>query len=107
MLGQLSRKDSTAEGNNAAVFIDFEGMRSRKCEAGDKEPWYARKTSGKECVMGHKVDLHILKSERRSRYGQQWYLRRKPDADCYMGEKFRDPVQHEEDCPCEEEDYEW
>jgi hypothetical protein len=60
MIGQLSRKDSTAEGSNAAVFIDFEGMRSRKCEEGDKEPWYARKMSGKECVMGHKVDSHIL-----------------------------------------------
>lgn len=24
-----------------------------------------------------------------------------------MGEKFRDPEEHDVDCPCEKEDYEW
>lgn len=38
---------------------------------------------------------------------QQWYKRRKPEADCYVGEKFLDPVEHEENCPCTDEDYEW
>ncbi|KAH8108891.1 hypothetical protein DFH11DRAFT_1818260 [Phellopilus nigrolimitatus] len=43
-----------------------------------------------ECIMGHK----------------QWYRRRKLDADCYLGHKFDDPVEHEEDCPCTNEDCE-
>jgi hypothetical protein len=45
------------------------------------------------------------------RYGlmrqQQWYWRRKPDADCYIGKKFEDTVEYEENCPCEDDDYEW
>lgn len=40
-------------------------------------------------------------------YSQQWYKRRKPEADCYVGHKFEDPVEHEDNCPCEESDYEW
>ncbi|EDR05376.1 uncharacterized protein LACBIDRAFT_329820 [Laccaria bicolor S238N-H82] len=43
-----------------------------------------------ECLMGHK----------------QWYKRRKPDADCYVGEKYMDPMEHEDNCQCTEEDYE-
>lgn len=38
---------------------------------------------------------------------QQWYNRKKPEANCYMGDKFTDPVEHEENCECEDEDYEW
>lgn len=34
-------------------------------------------------------------------------MRRKPDADCVVLEKFKDPVGVEEDCPCDDEDYEW
>lgn len=34
-------------------------------------------------------------------------MRRKPDADCVVHEKFKDPVGIEEDCPCDDEDYEW
>jgi hypothetical protein len=38
---------------------------------------------------------------------QQWYKRRKPGADCYVGHKFEDPVEHDENCPCVDSDYEW
>lgn len=38
---------------------------------------------------------------------QQWYKRRKANVDCYVGEKFKDPVEYEEDCQCTAEDYEW
>ena len=38
---------------------------------------------------------------------QQWYKRRKANVDCYVGEKFHEPVEHEENCPCRDEDYEW
>src|ERR1700677_2315751 len=38
---------------------------------------------------------------------QQWYKRRKPDVDCYVGHKFEDPVEHDENCPCTDSDYEW
>jgi Sortilin, neurotensin receptor 3, C-terminal len=38
---------------------------------------------------------------------QQWYKRRKPDVDCYVGHKFEDPVEHDENCPCQDSDYEW
>ena len=27
--------------------------------------------------------------------------------DCYVGEKYKDPVEHEDNCQCTEEDYEW
>lgn len=26
---------------------------------------------------------------------------------CYVGNKFEDPIEHEENCPCEDDDYEW
>ena len=29
------------------------------------------------------------------------------DTDCDIGKKYMDPVQHEDNCPCTEEDYEW
>jgi len=58
------------------------------------EKWYARKI-GKggeaDCLMGHK----------------QWFTRRKPDADCVVADKWNDPVGREENCPCDDEDYEW
>ena len=38
---------------------------------------------------------------------KQWYKRRKQDANCYVGDKFMDPVEHEENCPCTDADYEW
>ena len=38
---------------------------------------------------------------------QQYYKRRKANANCYVGSKFIDPVEHQEDCPCADEDYEW
>ncbi|KAJ7248956.1 hypothetical protein C8J57DRAFT_1475371 [Mycena rebaudengoi] len=37
---------------------------------------------------------------------QQWYKCRKTDVDCYVGEKFTDLVEHEDPCPCTDEDYE-
>lgn len=27
--------------------------------------------------------------------------------DCYIGEKFHEPIEHEENCACRDEDYEW
>jgi hypothetical protein len=91
LVGQLPRKDKTSEGGFVTVYLDFAPTRNRKCGEGDMEKWYARGAKGKECLMGHK----------------QWYSRRKPDADCYVGDKFKDPVEHEDNCPCEDSDYEW
>jgi Sortilin, neurotensin receptor 3, C-terminal len=28
-------------------------------------------------------------------------------VDCYVGERYKDPVEHEDNCPCTAEDYEW
>ncbi|KAJ3780213.1 vacuolar protein sorting/targeting protein 10 [Lentinula aff. detonsa] len=91
LVGQVSRKDENYNkyGRYVVVFLDFAGIRNRKCEENDFERWYAR--SGKsECLMGHK----------------QWYRRRKSTADCYVGDKFIDPVQHEDNCECTDADYE-
>ncbi|KAG8926574.1 vacuolar protein sorting/targeting protein PEP1 [Tulasnella sp. 418] len=90
LLGELSRKSKAEEGRYAFIFLDFATVGKRQCQENDFEKWYARTTKGKECLMGHK----------------QWYRRRKADADCYVGHKFEDPVEHEENCPCEDEDYE-
>ncbi|KIK03719.1 hypothetical protein K443DRAFT_676547 [Laccaria amethystina LaAM-08-1] len=90
LLGQVARKDQTKDiGRVVIIQLDFSGTRKRKCEERDFEKWYAR-TSKTECLMGHK----------------QWYKRRKPDADCYVGEKYVDPVEHEDNCKCTDEDYE-
>ncbi|OCH85342.1 Oligoxyloglucan reducing end-specific cellobiohydrolase [Obba rivulosa] len=89
LVGQIAKKDQTGDGRYAVVYLDFAPTRSRKCQESDFEPWYARSASH-ECLMGHK----------------QWYKRRKADADCYVGEKFLEPVEHEENCPCTDEDYE-
>ncbi|GAA5980381.1 hypothetical protein JCM11641_001783 [Rhodosporidiobolus odoratus] len=95
LLGTLTHKskDKGSKGErHVVVHIDFEKLGKRKCnEKGDMERWYARKIGGREdCLMGHK----------------QWYLRRKPDADCVIADKWNDPVGQEENCPCEEDDYE-
>ncbi|KAJ7065213.1 vacuolar protein sorting/targeting protein 10 [Mycena amicta] len=90
LLGQVSRKDQTdGIGRFVIVHLDFAETRKNKCQEGDFEKWYAR-ASKSECLMGHK----------------QWYKRRKPDVDCYVGEKFRDPVEHEDNCACTDADYE-
>ncbi|KAG6856320.1 vacuolar protein sorting/targeting protein PEP1, partial [Tephrocybe sp. NHM501043] len=90
LLGQVARRDQTKDiGRVVIVFLDFAKTRSRKCTSNDFEKWYAR--DGKtECLMGHR----------------QWYNRRKPDVDCYVGEKYKDPVEHEENCECKDADYE-
>ncbi|QRV73806.1 vacuolar protein sorting-associated protein [Ceratobasidium sp. AG-Ba] len=90
IIGTLSRKDQGSGARNAVVHLDFEPAKGRKCENGDLEKWYARTVKGKECLMGHK----------------QWYMRRKEKADCYVGGKFDEAPEHEDKCPCEEEDYE-
>lgn len=91
LVGQLSRQDTPSDDRRwTVVHLDFEQTRSRKCEDSDFDTWYAR-SQGHDCLMGHK----------------QYYRRRKPDANCYVGNKFEDPVEHEEICPCTDEDYEW
>ncbi|KAL0954074.1 hypothetical protein HGRIS_005224 [Hohenbuehelia grisea] len=92
LLGQVARKDQTPEtGRFCIVFLDFAATRKRKCEEKDFDKWYARSAKqNSECLMGHK----------------QWYKRRKPDADCYVGDKFHDPVEHEENCECHNDDFE-
>ncbi|KAH9832479.1 Oligoxyloglucan reducing end-specific cellobiohydrolase [Rhodofomes roseus] len=89
LVGQVSKRDMDGRGRYAVVFLDFAPMRSRKCGDNDFERWYARSMTH-ECLMGHK----------------QWYRRRKPDVDCYVGEEFHEPIEHEESCPCTDEDYE-
>lgn len=90
LLGQIARKDQTGDGRFAVIFLDFAPVRTRQCTDDDFDEWYAR-THDHECVMGHK----------------QWYKRRKADRDCYVGQKFLDPIEHEENCPCTDADYEW
>ncbi|KAI0071571.1 Oligoxyloglucan reducing end-specific cellobiohydrolase [Panus rudis PR-1116 ss-1] len=91
IVGQVSKKDAKgSDGRYVTVFLDFANTRTRKCTDDDFEKWYARSKTSEDCLMGHK----------------QWYRRRKPDADCYVGDKFQDPVEHEENCPCTDEDYE-
>ncbi|GAA5827143.1 hypothetical protein JCM3770_007150 [Rhodotorula araucariae] len=94
LLGTLTRrsdKKGTKGERHIVVHMDFESLGKRKCGDKDLEKWYARKIGGEpDCLMGHK----------------QWFMRRKEDADCVIGEKWTDPVGREEDCPCEDEDYE-
>jgi len=97
LLGTLTRrsdKKGSAGERHIVVHIDFESLKKRKCQDSDMEKWYARKI-GKggeaDCLMGHK----------------QWFTRRKPDADCVVADKWNDPVGREENCPCDDEDYEW
>ncbi|KAJ7230698.1 vacuolar protein sorting/targeting protein 10 [Mycena pura] len=89
LLGQVARKDKPNGDRVVIVYLDFAGTRKEQCKEKDFENWYAR-SSGSQCLMGHK----------------QWYKRRKIDADCYVGEKFKDPEEHEDNCPCEDADYE-
>ena len=89
---QLARKDQTGQGRYTVIYLDFAPTRTRQCGDDDFERWYARSgKSDEECLMGHK----------------QWYGRRRPDRDCYVGHKFDDPVEHEENCPCTDADFEW
>ncbi|KAF8579723.1 Oligoxyloglucan reducing end-specific cellobiohydrolase [Ramaria rubella] len=91
LVGTLHRSETKSDSRqHATIFLDFAPLRKEQCRADQFERWYARNAKDKECVMGHK----------------QWYNRKKPDADCYVGNKFEDPVTHEENCPCEDEDYE-
>ncbi|KAF8634658.1 hypothetical protein AX15_000797 [Amanita polypyramis BW_CC] len=90
LLGEVARRDRKDVLDRVAVIqIDFDGAFPRKCEDSDFERWNARSADA-ECLMGHK----------------QWYKRRKSTANCYVGDKFRDPVEHEEDCQCTDADYE-
>lgn len=91
LLGQLNKASTTDDGKYAVVFVDFATLGKRQCTDNDFEKWYARTAKGKECLMGHK----------------QWYRRRKENADCFVGHKFEDPVEHEDNCPCTDDDYEW
>ncbi|THH18907.1 hypothetical protein EUX98_g8876 [Antrodiella citrinella] len=91
LVGQVGKRDASgSEGRYVVIFLDFAGTRTRKCEERDFDKWYARTATNEECLMGHK----------------QWYKRRKASADCYVGEKYSDPVEHEESCPCAAEDFE-
>ncbi len=90
LLGTLGRGDANEDGRHATVFLDFAPISKRKCTAKDMEKWYARPGVGKDCLLGHK----------------QWYNRRKANADCYVGNKFEDPVGHEENCQCTNDDFE-
>ncbi|GJJ15988.1 hypothetical protein Clacol_010267 [Clathrus columnatus] len=91
LLGTVDRESKGGDDQaHAAIFLDFATLPRNKCTDNDLEKWYARNGRGRKCVMGH----------------QQWYHRKKPEADCYMGDKFTDPVEHEERCECEDEDYE-
>ncbi|WWC63338.1 uncharacterized protein I303_105938 [Kwoniella dejecticola CBS 10117] len=90
LIGTLPRRDSVKGGRHAMIFLDFAPVQTRQCTSSDFEKWYARSEEGRECLMGHR----------------QWYQRRKLDAQCYVGNKFEDPVGHEENCACTDEDYE-
>ena len=108
LLGSLGRKDQSDEAKHALVFLDFASIQKRQCTDSDFEKWYARTIKNKECLMGHKVGFTpTLSCARHLRFQKQWYNRRKADADCYVGHKFTDPIEHEDKCPCTDDDYEW
>ncbi|GAA5963481.1 hypothetical protein JCM3765_006251 [Sporobolomyces pararoseus] len=96
LLGTLTRRsnDKGSLGERHIVIqIDFESLKKRKCQESDLEKWYARKLGSNgqvDCLMGHK----------------QWFMRRKPEADCVIMDKWNEPSGREEDCPCEDEDFE-
>ncbi|KAG6330590.1 hypothetical protein ID866_8498 [Astraeus odoratus] len=95
LLVQIPRHShQPGEGHYGIIYLDFAGLRTRKCEDDDFEQWFGSFPSFMlfTCVL-----IGFVK---------QWYKRRKPYADCYVGDKFMDPVVHEEPCPCEEHDYE-
>jgi len=90
LLGSVSKHEQKGDiGRVVVVHLDFSKTRGRKCGDDDFEKWYARQHKS-DCLMGHK----------------QWYKRRKPDANCYVGEKYKDPVDHEDNCECTDLDYE-
>ncbi|KAF8527216.1 Oligoxyloglucan reducing end-specific cellobiohydrolase [Gautieria morchelliformis] len=91
LVGTLHKSEHNGDNRpHAAVFLDFAPLRKEQCTQDQFEKWYARAAKDKECLMGHK----------------QWYNRKKPDANCYIGNKFTDPEEHEDNCPCDEDDYE-
>ncbi|KAL4250701.1 Vacuolar protein sorting/targeting protein 10 [Abortiporus biennis] len=90
LFGQVGREDMEEYAPYVVIFLDFSKTRKRKCGKDDFERWWARSATNEQCLMGHK----------------QWYNRRKIDVDCYVGGKSLDPVEHEENCPCTDEDYE-
>lgn len=92
LLGSTSKKSSKdGQGQYVIVQMDFSAVGKRKCGKDDFERWFARAPDGQaDCLMGHK----------------DYYRRRKPDADCVVAEEFRDPVGREEDCECNDQDYE-
>ncbi|KAK9765410.1 vacuolar protein sorting/targeting protein PEP1 [Basidiobolus ranarum] len=87
-----------SDGSRHTMFhLNFENVLERKCRFeegdsnGDFEKWIARNLEdGPDCIMGHTTS----------------YWRRKESANCYVGEKFKDPKQTLNDCPCTEEDFE-
>jgi hypothetical protein len=89
LLGQVGKKDKQQHGRVVVVHLDFTQTRGRKCVDADYEKWYVRHQKS-DCLMGHK----------------QWYKRRKPNADCCVGEKFKDPIEHEDNCQCTDIDFE-
>lgn len=114
VLGTLTRHSSHRGENgerHVIVHIDFDSLKKRNCGSGDFEKWYARSLGGQpDCLMGHKVSaaaqLMAQFTSANEVSPQQWFQRRKPNADCWVHEKFKDPVGQEENCPCEDEDYE-
>lgn len=95
LVGLASKKSATdSNKRNVVVFLDFAVVGKRTCAESDFEQWYARKMGPNgeaDCLMGHK----------------DWFRRRKQDADCVVADKFKDPVNREENCVCTDEDYEW
>ncbi|KAJ7186706.1 vacuolar protein sorting/targeting protein 10 [Mycena filopes] len=91
LIGQVARKDQTREiGRFVIVHLDFAPTRKKQCTASDFEKWFPGSAKNAKCLMGSK----------------QWYKRRKPNLDCYVGEKFLDPVEYDDLCPCTDADYE-
>ncbi|KAG0226451.1 vacuolar protein sorting/targeting protein PEP1 [Actinomortierella wolfii] len=87
----------TSRYNFYAYQLDLTTLFNRKCERHDDssrsdfEKWYARNIGNNpDCLMGRKT----------------WYLRRKADVECLVDEDFKDPVKTDEDCPCDDEDFE-
>ncbi|KAG0252396.1 vacuolar protein sorting/targeting protein PEP1 [Actinomortierella ambigua] len=73
------------------TLFDRDCDRREDSDRSDYEKWYARNIGNRpDCLMGRKT----------------YYWRRKADAQCLVNRDFEDPIKTDEDCPCDDEDFE-
>ncbi|KAI9029440.1 hypothetical protein DFJ74DRAFT_487960, partial [Hyaloraphidium curvatum] len=89
---------SARDGQQAAIHLNFEGARSRKCKLDESDPsksdfelWSPTAANHTECHFGHEIQ----------------YWRKKREADCFVGDKFQEtPKVVQKNCACTRADFE-